>query len=344
MIIVRTARQSDLDSVLALAESAYPGMTTLPPDRRALADKIEASIVSVERQVAKPDDETYLLVMEDTEKATIVGTAGIIACLGVKDEFYSYKLNKVTHSNKALNKKITVETLNLTNHFEGFAEVATLYLSEDYRRNGNGKLLARSRYLFMAQFRQRFPESVMADLRGTFDEQGKSPFWEAVGRHFFDMEFAQADLYGALNGNQFIADLMPKYPIYVNLLSAEAQQAIGSPNEKGKAATQMLLSEGFAWNGHVDIFDASPSVDTRIDDIATVKQSRCASVRGATDAADTCRYMVATGSIDKFAVCYSPLVLVDEGGVLLPETTFNTLGLAVGDVIRFAPLALNSPE
>jgi len=265
MIIVRTARESDIDGVLELAKQAFPGMTTLPPDRAVLAEKLTRSIKSIAKEVNEPSDESYFLVMEDIETNTLIGTSAVLACLGNVDEFYSYKLNKVTHSCKELEKKISVETLNLSNHFEGFAEVATLYLHKDYRRNGNGKLLARSRYLFMAQFRERFPDGVMADLRGYFDEDGRSPFWDAVGQHFFDMSFAEADLYGAVNGNQFIADLMPKHPLYVNMLPESAQQVIGQPNVKGKPALKMLNNEGFQWNGHVDIFDAAPSVDTRID-------------------------------------------------------------------------------
>lgn len=334
MIIIRTVRDSDLESIFELAQQAYPGMTTLPPDREVLSAKISRSIDSVGKKVATPADETYFLVMEDTASNKIIGTAAVIACLGSVDEFYSYKLNKVTHSCKELDKKITVETLNLSNHFEGFAEVATLYLHADYRKHGNGKLLARSRYLFMAQFRERFPESVMADLRGYFDEDGKSPFWDAVGQHFFDMDFDKADLYGAINGNQFIADLMPKQPLYVNLLPKSAQEVIGRPNVKGKPALQMLNNEGLRWNGHVDIFDAAPSVDTKIDDMTSIKNSHQAELIGISEYEGDDQAMVANSDIDSFITGLST-ISVEKGGVKLPRQTIKMLGLELGDSVRY---------
>ncbi len=334
MIIVRAARESDIDGVLELAKQAFPGMTTLPPDREVLLAKLKNSERSVQKTVESPSLESYFLVMEDTSVEKVVGTAAVIACLGGKDEFYSYKLNKVTQSCKELDKRVSVETLNLSNHFEGYSEVATLYLDKEYRKNGNGKLLARTRYLFMAQFRNRFPEGVMADLRGYFDEDGNSPFWDAVGSRFFEMDFAQADLYGAIHGNQFIADLMPKQPIYVNMLPEAAQEVIGKCNVVGKPAMRMLENEGFRWNGHVDIFDAAPSVDTKIDDIVSIKNSRTAEVIGISEhEEDECAF-IATGEIDSFKCCETS-ISIEKGGVRLPRSIMKTLGLELGDTIRY---------
>ena len=104
MIIVRPIREEDIDNLMRLAEAAYPGMTTLPPDRDALIKKIEKSTSSLSKQVTEPGRENYLLVMEDTETKRLAGTAGIISQLGEDDQFYSYKINKVTHSSKALDK------------------------------------------------------------------------------------------------------------------------------------------------------------------------------------------------------------------------------------------------
>ena len=338
MIIVRPIREDDIDNLMRLAEAAYPGMTTLPPDRDALTKKIEKSTASLNKHVTAPGRENYLLVMEDTEANLLVGTAGIIAQLGEDDQFYSYKINKVTHSSKALDKKVTVETLNLSNHFEGFAEVATLFLDEPYRKNGNGKLLARSRYLFMAEFRERFPDQVMADLRGYFDAEGRSPFWDAIGQHFFDMDFTDADLFGALNGNQFIADLMPKQPIYVNLLSQEARDVIGRPNDQGKPALGMLEKEGFHWRGQIDIFDGAPSVDTFIDQLETIKASAVGSILGEATNCDETQYLVSGGDIASFTVCISRLEISNDGNVMLPVETMQALNLSINDSVRYVRL------
>jgi len=338
MIIVRQVREDDIDGLLRLAKAAYPGMTTLPPDLPTLSKKIAKAMASLSENVTGPGRENYLLVMEDTDARRLVGTAGIIARLGEDDRFYSYKLNKVTHSSQALNKKVTVETLNLSNHFEGFAEVATLFLDESYRRSGNGKLLSRSRYLFMAEFRERFPAQVMADLRGYFDEQGRSPFWEAIGKHFFDMDFSSADLFGAVNGNQFIADLMPTQPIYVNLLSPEAQQVIGRPNDQGKAALAMLEKEGFQWRGQIDIFDGAPSVDTFIDQLATITASAVGTIVDQAVKCDSKQYIVSGGNVASFSACISSLSIDNDNNILLPAQTLSALNLSIDDVVRYAEL------
>ena len=338
MIIVRPIREEDIDNLMRLAEAAYPGMTTLPPDRDALIKKIEKSTSSLSKQVTEPGRENYLLVMEDTKTKRLAGTAGIISQLGEDDQFYSYKINKVTHNSKALNKKVSVETLNLSNHFEGFAEVATLFLDQPYRKKGNGKLLARSRYLFMAQFRHRFPDQVMADLRGYFDEHDRSPFWDAIGQHFFDMDFAVADLFGAVNGNQFIADLMPKQPIYVNLLSKEARDVIGRPNDQGKAALAMLEKEGFLWRGQIDIFDGAPSVDTFIDQLDTIRSSAVGTIAGEAAQCGDTQYLVCGGDIVSFATCISGIEIMADGNVKLPAETLSGLKLSVDDSVRYVKL------
>lgn len=343
MIIVRLAQKSDVDAVLDLAQQAYPGMTTLPPEREVLEQKIENSMRSVSRTLTNENDATYFLVMEDSQSNMIIGTAAVIACLGARDDFYSYKIDQVSHRCRELDKHKVFQTLSLSNHFQGFAEVATLYLHEDFRENGNGKFLAQSRYLFMAQFRDRFPNDVMADLRGRFDDDGRSPFWDAIGHKFFDMDYADADLYGGTNGNQFISDLMPKYPLYVNMLPEAAQQVIGKPNIAGAAALKMLENEGFDWHGYIDIFDAAPSVDTKIDDILSIQNSHIVRLRGAIDTADNkplASYqsetaLVANNDIDNFTVISSEIHIdPDESFVYLPGAVIKKMNLVKDHELR----------
>lgn len=334
--MVRFVREDDLDSLYALAREAYPGMTTLPPDRGALAAKIAHSRASISKAVSRPGDEVYMLVMEDTATGAVVGTASVIACLGETEPFYSYKLNKVTHKSRVLDKKVTVSTLHLSNHFEGFAEVATLFLSPAYRRDGNGKLLARSRYLLMAANRSRFPQQVMADLRGHYEDGGRSAFWEAVGRHFFEMEFAEADVFGALNGNQFIAELMPTQPVYVNLLPPDAQAVIGRVNAAGEPALKLLEREGFRWHGHVDIFDAAPSVDAEIDQLETVAGAQRAALEGPLQGTDVpAPTLVAAGSLGEFSCCLVPAATGPEG-IRLPAQAIEALPAVPGDLLWHA--------
>ncbi|MEX1072974.1 MAG: arginine N-succinyltransferase, partial [Chloroflexota bacterium] len=47
-------------------------------------------------------------------------------------------------------------------------------------------------------------------MRGWRGPKGEQPFWESLGRHFFEMDFVAADHHNAMHGNQFIQDLMPR--------------------------------------------------------------------------------------------------------------------------------------
>ncbi|MDF1764690.1 MAG: arginine N-succinyltransferase, partial [Oleibacter sp.] len=255
MLIVRPVVANDLKDLLELAEKAGDGMTSLPLDSTALMARIELSIESFARSEKHPDD-YFFLVMEDSERNKVVGTAGVYAMTGARQAFYAYRLMNLTHYSHSLNKQVRSQILHLTNDYTDCSEVGTLFLDPDYR--GNGHWLARSRYLLMGLFRQRFSESVIAELRGWTDINGNSPFWEAIGRQFFQMEFDDADTLCGIGSNQFITELMPKYPIYTNLLPADAQAVIGKPADVGLRAKQLLEAEGFHYDRVVDIFDAGP--------------------------------------------------------------------------------------
>jgi arginine N-succinyltransferase len=271
---VRPASIDDLDAILDLAGRTGPGFTNLPHDPKALGDRLAWSDTSFARELKAPDDELYLFVLQHAESARIGGTALIYSRVGVKRPFYSYKITRLSQHSRQLDRTVTTDVLNLVNDFAGASEVGGLFLLPELRHERLGVLLARSRYLFMALHRERFGRQVLTELRGYQEPDGVSPFWDALTRRFFDLEFQEADRFNAVNGNQFIADLMPKYPIYTTLLSQEAQDAIGKPHPEGVAAVTLLEAEGFRYDGYVDLFDAGPTMQADIDDLRTVRGAR----------------------------------------------------------------------
>jgi arginine N-succinyltransferase len=128
--------------------------------------------------------------------------------------------------------------------------------------------------MFLADFPELFGDEIIAEMRGVSDEHGHSPFWESLGRHFFQMEFSDADYLTGLGNKVFIAELMPKFPIYVPMLSEDAQKVIGKVHPHTEPALAMLKSEGFDFNGYVDIFDGGPSVSTKVKNIRAVRKSK----------------------------------------------------------------------
>ncbi|WP_353215941.1 arginine N-succinyltransferase [Sandarakinorhabdus sp.] len=330
---VRPARAGDLPAILELAHLTGGGFTNLPADEASLARRLAWSDASFARQDAAPHNELYLLLLEDAATGRIGGTAMIFSRIGSQGPFYSYKLCNLTQNSRELDRIFRIPFLSLTSDFDGASEVGGLFLHPDLRTGGLGRLLARARYLFMAQHRARFGGRVIAELRGVMDSDGNSPFWDALGRQFFGLSFPEADRFNAVNGNQFIADLMPRHPIYTALLPETAQAVIGQPHRSGRAALAMLEAEGFVYDNYVDIFDGGPTVAARTDDLKTVRTSQEAQITALHAAIDAPASLVATGLLHDFQAFLAPLA---DNGSAMPAAIAAPLGITPGTRIRHA--------
>ncbi len=328
-MIVRPACMADLPALVALAAKTGGGFTNLPPEPDALEKRLALSIASCAADIAAPAGEFYMLVLEMAGRVT--GTASLFSKLGTDWPFYSYRLTKISQTSRELHKSLTSDVLTLVNDFDGYSEVGGLFLDPAHRRAGAGRLLARSRYLFIAQARARFAEKVVADLRGFQADDRSWPFWDGLGRHFFDMEFEAADRHNSLQGNQFIADLMPKYPIYARLLPEATRAAIGKPHRDGVPALKLLMEEGFRDQGYVDIFDGGPSVSAIIDDLAAVRNSIVSAVD--IGPAGDSMHLMASGAGTGFRATAAPLAVV-AGTAQLSADVLSALNIANGDTVR----------
>jgi arginine N-succinyltransferase len=313
---VRPAGVADLEGLKALAGMTGGGFTNLPNDLGALAERLDWSERSFARAEDEPDDEKYMLVLEHGPSARIGGTACLFSRVGVRWPFYSYKQTMLTTQSKELGRTFRNGVLHLVNDFDGASEVGGLFLHPELRTGGLGRLLARSRYLFLAAHRARFCDRVFAELRGWVRPDGSSPFWDGLAGRFFGMGFQEADAFNAVHGNQFIADLMPKYPVYVALLPDDAREAIGRPHDAGVAAVRLLEAEGFGFHGYVDIFDGGPTMDARAGDIRTVREAVHARVAGALSGDGTARLMAA-GRLKDFRCAAVPARQTEDGGLLV---------------------------
>ena len=187
----------------------------------------------------------------------------------------------------------------------------------------------------MAEYAACFDPVVVAELRGVIDKAGRSPFWDALGRHFFDVELPRAD-YLTMVDKRFIADLMPRHPIYIPLLPIEAQKVIGEVHEQTRPALKLLEGEGFRFARMVDIFDAGPVVTCRLQEIRATRESREAIVTEVVESdMDSPVFLIATFR-PEFRACAGRLNLVN--GVGVPPEIVAALGVAVGGRIRFVLL------
>lgn len=330
--VIRAATPGDLQPIYEMAKLTGGGFTNLPADRKSLESKIVRSTEAFSRDADSVSDELFVLVLENTETQEIRGTCQLLTRVGQKWPFYSYRLSTLSQHSAELGKTFRAEILSLVTDLEGSCEVGGLFLHPGERAGGLGLLLARSRYLFIAMHRARFTDRILAELRGVIDEAGDSPFWDSIAGRFFGMSFDEADTFNALHGNQFIADLMPKHPVYVAMLSEAARHVLGRPNVSGRAAMRMLENEGFAHENYVDIFDGGPTMTARTDQVNTIRHSRDAVVSGIADGGTLA--LVASGRLADFRCAYGH-VADGEDGVTLDGKAAGLIGVAPGDAMRW---------
>ena len=331
---VRPARAGDLDALYDFAMMAGGGLTNLPQNRDALRERLARSEASFAADVAVPYNEMYLLILEQAGTARIGGTAAMFSKIGVGHPFYSYKLASVSQHSRELGKTFSMQLLNLVTDHDGASEVGGLFLHPELRTGGLGPLLARSRYLFIAGHRARFGDRLLAELRGVMTDDGHSPFWDGLGARFFGMDFRTADTFNSLNGNQFIADLMPKYPVYIALLPDSARAVIGQPHAMGRAAMRLLEAEGFAFDNYIDIFDGGPTMTVATDRVRTVAASRAAPLAELTEAsAGLPRALLSAGQLKNFRAWIGHADWCADG-LVLPAGEAELVGLTMGDEVR----------
>ncbi|MCL4159853.1 UNVERIFIED_CONTAM: hypothetical protein GTU68_044435 [Idotea baltica] len=331
---MRPSRLDDYEALLELASLSGPGFTSLPVDEPLLMSRLEKSDRAFRGSQKELQYGKYLLMMEDVSTGEVAGCSAVKSGTGIDTPFFNYRVITLAQASHAAGeKRFDMDALVLTNEYVGFTEVGTLFLKANHRGGGAGRLAAQSRYLLMAAAPDRFTDKVLAELRGVVDDEGKTPFWECLGRHFFQMEFTEADRLSATTDNQFILDLMPKYPIYVDLLPPEAREVIGRCHADGVGAYKLLLWEGFEFDRTVDIFDGGPLVAAQRRHIRTIRESRLVTleqgdVDGARDG------LVSTDALQDFRATSASLINAGDSTVVASKDVFERLKIKPGDTVR----------
>ena len=344
MIIVRPITSKDYDALYQIAIDSGHGFTSLPVNEEIISEKISKSEKSFATPVEVPGNQSYLFVMEDTETGEIVGTSGIEAAVGLDSPFYHYHLGKVVHSSRELKVYNTIETLTLCNDKTGVTEICTLFLKKSARVNSNGRFLSRFRFLFVSEHQERFNDEIIAEMRGVSDENGRSPFWAWLEESFFSIDFPTADYLTGTGNKVFIAELMPKHPIYVSLLSKDAQSVINKVHKYTEPALRLLESEGFTRSGYVDIFDGGPTITAQKQNIKTINQNKRLKVKVVEDNAtqepfDSSsmqqKYIICNTKVKDFRALQTPITICPQDSyVLLSSIVANHLKVENNDWVR----------
>jgi arginine N-succinyltransferase len=332
MLVVRPAGPADLDYLLELAILSGPGFTSLPEDPDQLAERLDLSRDSFAGRL-EPQQRWYTLMLEESETGDVDGVGSVKAAVGLNRPFFSFRVVTNTQSSPSLGIKLEQRTLVLVNECTGWTEVGSLFLKADRRKGGAGRLLSQSRYMLIGAEPELFADTVLAELRGVFTPDGACPFWDHVAHKFFPMDFDEADRMTGSTDKQFILDLAPRHPIYIDLLPEPARAVIGKVHPQGVPAMALLESEGFRPNGLVDIFDAGPTVSCNRDHIRTVRDARSLTVAVAREVEAELPALISTNSVDGFRAVRQRAHIEGDTATLTPETA-EALKVRAGDTVR----------
>ncbi|RJG09921.1 arginine N-succinyltransferase [Pseudomonas cavernicola] len=339
-MIVRPVRSADLPALINLARSTGAGLTTLPANEERLAHRVGWAEKAF-RGEAERADADYLFVLED-DTGQVVGISAVAGAVGLREPWYNYRLGLTVSASQELKIYREIPTLFLANDLTGNSELCSLFLQANHRSGLNGRLLSKARFLFIAEFPQLFGNKVIAEMRGMSDEHGRSPFWESLGRHFFKMEFSRADYLTGVGNKAFIAELMPKFPLYTCFLSEEARNIIGRVHPDTEPALAMLKGEGFSYQGYVDIFDAGPAIEAETTKIRAVHDSQALVLAIGTPGDDATPFLIHNRKREDCRITAAPARMA-AGTLVVDPLTAKRLQLTAGDQVRAVPLSARAP-
>jgi arginine N-succinyltransferase len=330
-MIVRPVRSTDLPALLQLARSTGAGLTTLPANEERLAHRVGWAEKAFRGEASRADAD-YLFVLENDE-GDVVGISAVAGAVGLREPWYNYRLGLTVSASRELQIHRQIPTLFLANDLTGNSELCSLFLRDDQRSGLNGRLLSKARFLFIAEFRELFGDKVIAEMRGVSDERGRSPFWESLGRHFFKMEFSQADYLTGVGNKAFIAELMPKFPLYTCFLSEDARNIIGRVHPDTEPALAMLKGEGFRYQGYVDIFDAGPAIEAETAKIRAVQNSQVLVLAIGTPGDDAPQFLIHNRKREDCRIT-AAMGRLAAGTLVVDGQTAKRLQLSAGDPVR----------
>lgn len=290
---IRAAGTSDQDLLYGLAR--FLNTVNLPNDKSAIARILELSERSFRGDVKDPREREFVFLLHDRAESKAIGTSMIIAQLGRPGEPYIYlDVDREERYSATLQKHFVHQVLSVRYVYDGPTEIGGLVVHPEYRNAPEklGSLISFVRFLFIAQARQDFQDELLAELLPPLEADGTSHLWEALGRHFTDMSYSEADQLSKRN-KEFIRGLFPQGEIYASLLPQKAQAVIGAVGKETRGVEKMLRRIGFRYAQRVDPFDGGPHFIAPTDEVAPVRATRRVEITHEPSIRLTERYLLA---------------------------------------------------
>ena len=316
----------------------------LPADRRAIRSILEMAERSFTGAIADPARREYVFVLVDCQKKIIVGTSMIIAQLGRRDAPYIYLdvIDEERYSH-TLDRHFKHTTLSIGYSYNGPTEIGGLIVLPEYRKRLDklGLMISYVRFLYIKLHRAAFRDELLAELLPPLGESGTSHLWDALGRHFTDMTYAEADRLSKQN-KEFIRGLFPEGTIYASLLTPQAQEVIGKVGNQTRGVEKMLRRIGFRYAERVDPFDGGPHFTALTDEVTLVQKTHRVTVTGflppGEGAVPRSLLAVEKGGAPYFYAVLGVFQPTSDKDGLLGADAAQHLGLGLGDSVWVLPL------
>ncbi len=322
--LVRSAREEDLNSIFELAQQF--SLLNLPADKKVIAKKIENSLASFAGELPR-EEATFLFVTEDIANKKIAGSSQIKAKHGTEENpNYSFKLIKKERFSRDLGVGFIHQILRLHIDTNGPTEIGGLVVSKAYRGRPEkvGKLTSLNRFLYVGMNMDLFEETLVAEMAPPLTDEGRSEFWEALGRRFTGMPYKEADALSRQN-KEFIRSLFPEEDIYLCLLDSQARLVIGRVGIETQPALHMLESLGFKYRDEIDPFDGGPHISVKTKDVTLIKNSKWRKLTESNGSSYDRNGIFAVMNDGEFLSCSSAYSL-DNEHLMLPPRAIEILG------------------
>jgi arginine N-succinyltransferase len=338
---IRAARPEDEEELLRLAR--YLNSVNLPHDRDHVRRLLDHAAKSFAGEVKSPRQRKYVFVLWDLEHGAAVGTSMIVAQLGRRDAPYIYLdvLDEEKYS-RTLDTHFSHTVLRLGFSYDGPTEIGGLVVAPEYRGKQEklGLLISYVRFSYIATHRELFKNEILAELLPPLEPDGTSHLWEALGRRFTNMSYAEADRLSSEN-KDFIRDLFPTGSIYTSLLSREAQGVIGKVGPDTRGVEKMLRRIGFRYADRIDPFDGGPHFIAEADEISLIGQTRRVRVAGALAAGATSIGAITARDLPAptyFRAVQAQIAFEGADSVLVSPAALEQLEAQPGDELFCLPL------
>ncbi|MBK7405387.1 MAG: aminotransferase class III-fold pyridoxal phosphate-dependent enzyme [Phycisphaerales bacterium] len=368
VFVIRRARVEDVGTLLKLAKMVH--FINLPPDRDAISTKVAVSRESFLRAASGSErrrdarkshggapsikgltaglaeTDQFMFVLESADTGSVLGTSQLIAHMGGPgNPNYSLKLERRNFFADDIKTGTSHMVAKLHKDETGPTEIGGLILQPASRGAKLGRLLSFVRFHFIGMRRELFADRVLAEMMAPITDDGRSLFWEYLGRRFIPLSYAEADTQCA-RSRLFISALLPHEDLYLSLLPPEARDVVGTVHRETAPARRLLENLGFAFKDFVDPFDAGPQLEAPTDSIPLIGATEAHEL-GEPVTASRCKregILSMLHNDGEFYAIYCPFATDAKGRVGLTAEAMKALRVGPGDELGVTDMTDGMPR